>query len=245
MCFIIKLTGEAVVPNYPVYSYSVPSGIFFPLTIDEGAGYPSSDGDYTDSTKYNHLFATAYRNNFTYHTLLDSKTGSLLDMTLTFYTDDDSWVFIDGRMAADNGGLKSPTAFTVQLDKVVDRNGKLLQDGKVYEIAVFQADRCPSAASMTLIATILDAKSCVDEAGNPKDRDGDGVVDCLDACPDDPNKKAPGACGCSQPSNCIETVCDSFTNQAYCTSKTGSACEWCGSGQAGGSCLAIGGCSMT
>jgi len=31
------------------------------------------------------------------------------------------------------------------------------------------------------------------------DSDGDGTPDCSDGCPDDPNKTAPGACGCGEP----------------------------------------------
>ncbi|HAW96642.1 MAG TPA: hypothetical protein DCX60_10225, partial [Phycisphaerales bacterium] len=31
---------------------------------------------------------------------------------------------------------------------------------------------------------------------NQADRDGDGVPDTLDGCPDDPNKTQPGNCGC-------------------------------------------------
>ncbi|MCP4894895.1 MAG: hypothetical protein GY911_13920, partial [Actinomycetales bacterium] len=30
------------------------------------------------------------------------------------------------------------------------------------------------------------------------DTDGDGTPDCLDSCPDDPNKTEPGACGCGE-----------------------------------------------
>src|SRR6185295_11162429 len=29
-----------------------------------------------------------------------------------------------------------------------------------------------------------------------EDTDGDGTHDCFDGCPDDPNKVAPGQCGC-------------------------------------------------
>ena len=38
-------------------------------------------------------------------------------------------------------------------------------------------------------------------AGDPCsiDTDGDGVVDCLDGCPNDPNKLDPGVCGCGVP----------------------------------------------
>lgn len=33
-------------------------------------------------------------------------------------------------------------------------------------------------------------------SGQDADSDGDGILDCHDGCPDDPNKTAPGMCGC-------------------------------------------------
>jgi len=35
------------------------------------------------------------------------------------------------------------------------------------------------------------------------DADGDGVPDCVDQCPTDPNKVAPGNCGCGIPDDDI------------------------------------------
>lgn len=34
---------------------------------------------------------------------------------------------------------------------------------------------------------------------SPTDTDGDGVIDCIDGCPNDPNKTSPGTCGCGNP----------------------------------------------
>ncbi len=45
---------------------------------------------------------------------------------------------------------------------------------------------------LKLWADLADCAYC---PGNP-DGDGDGVLDCLDACPNDPLKTAPGQCGC-------------------------------------------------
>jgi len=43
---------------------------------------------------------------------------------------------------------------------------------------------------------------CDDEdGGTPEDSDGDGVLDCADACPFDPAKISAGLCGCSHPDN--------------------------------------------
>jgi hypothetical protein len=48
---------------------------------------------------------------------------------------------------------------------------------------------------MTITADLSNCTTC---AGNP-DSDGDGTPDCADGCPNDPNKIAPGACGCGVP----------------------------------------------
>ncbi len=44
---------------------------------------------------------------------------------------------------------------------------------------------------------ILSHAPCDDDCG--VDSDGDGVPDCNDGCPTDPNKTAPGVCGCGTP----------------------------------------------
>ncbi|MFP8871298.1 MAG: right-handed parallel beta-helix repeat-containing protein, partial [Myxococcota bacterium] len=40
--------------------------------------------------------------------------------------------------------------------------------------------------------------NCIGEVCN-SDSDGDGTEDCVDGCPDDPNKTEPGVCGCGVP----------------------------------------------
>jgi hypothetical protein len=55
------------------------------------------------------------------------------------------------------------------------------------------------------------------------DSDGDGVVDCVDGCPKDPNKTSPRACGCGKPEtdsdtdgipDCIEPICKNDPNNS-------------------------------
>jgi hypothetical protein len=48
---------------------------------------------------------------------------------------------------------------------------------------------------MNITADLANCTSC---SGNP-DSDGDGTPDCADGCPNDPNKIAPGICGCGVP----------------------------------------------
>ena len=42
-------------------------------------------------------------------------------------------------------------------------------------------------------------ETCDDDDAGSLDRDGDGLADCVDACPADPEKSAPGLCGCGHP----------------------------------------------
>ncbi len=50
------------------------------------------------------------------------------------------------------------------------------------------------------------------------DADSDGTLDCDDDCPNDPNKIAPGICGCGVP----ETVADAGLNDTICMGQTAS-----------------------
>jgi hypothetical protein len=57
-------------------------------------------------------------------------------------------------------------------------------------------DLCPGTAA----GDAVDADGCSCLQLNPTgDVDGDGTLDCLDGCPDDPNKTDPGYCGCGAP----------------------------------------------
>ena len=57
----------------------------------------------------------------------------------------------------------------------------------------------PNACGDTAAGTIGCDSACNAVTPPAADADGDGTPDCLDQCPADPNKTAPGVCGCGLP----------------------------------------------
>jgi fibro-slime domain-containing protein len=72
---------------------------------------------------------------------------------LDFVGDDDVWVFINRKLAVDMGGIHMPVSGSITLDATTAARLGGLKDGKLYEIAVFQAERQTSGSSYKLTLT--------------------------------------------------------------------------------------------
>jgi len=125
--------------NGAVYTFA--STAFFPL---DGAGWGNSP---QQKGRHNFGFTTELHTAFDYH------GGE----SFTFTGDDDVWVFVNGRLAIDLGGLHPPKSQTLNLDAAAATLG--IAPGGTYALDLFHAER-HSASSNFRVDTTLAFTNC-------------------------------------------------------------------------------------
>ena len=136
----MEIAGEIVLeetfPGSGIYSFA--SDMFYPLT---GLGFGNNvTPNWSGQTypNWNAAFTTEIHVEFQYEA----------GQEFTYIGDDDVWVYINGQLALDLGGLHGPVEGTIDLD---DLN---LTEGVYYSLDVFHAERCGAGSTFRIDTSI-------------------------------------------------------------------------------------------
>jgi fibro-slime domain-containing protein len=127
-----------------------------------------------DGPPHNFSFTSEVRYWFEY--------DAALTYTLNFLGDDDVWVFLNDRLAVDIGGIHTPVEGTLTLTTPADGAAFGMEDGNVYEVVVFHAERQTTCSSYKLTLSGFNAGRsdcgpiCGDGVMTPGEQCDDGLL---------------------------------------------------------------------
>jgi fibro-slime domain-containing protein len=249
--FGVEQTQDGNPLFFPVDSITGGTSDLFTAKVPEQYGY---DGFPNESVVFPGRPAASYNHNFYFTSEVQYwfKYDASTVATLTFLGDDDVWVFVNGRLAVDLGGIHVPSTGSVTINgaagTVVSRaqdgregaNGQPaslpintpstaaafgLQEGNVYKITVFQAERQRDGSSFQLTLAGFEAAPSLCKADC-----GDGVLSFGEECDDVVNDGGYGQCnaGCVLGPFCGDSVVDAADGETCDVGPVGDAtCRGC------------------
>ncbi|MBC7462324.1 MAG: fibro-slime domain-containing protein, partial [Thermoleophilia bacterium] len=156
-------------------TYVYDNAAFFPL---DGRGFVGAGTEPPRDNGHNFSFTSELRYWFKY------AGGEVL----SFRGDDDVWVFINGKLAVDLGGVHGALDGSITLNATAATTLGLTLGG-TYEAVVFQAERHTTASSYKLTLKGFNAATSVCD-----DVCGDGVTSSNEVCDDGVNDGTYGSC---------------------------------------------------
>lgn len=171
----VKVIDTLTLSKQPDNSYFFPDSSFFPL---DNKGQISKGNELANANGHNYGFTSEVR------TWFEFSGGE----TLNFSGDDDVWVFVNGKLALDLGGMHPSVSGQFTLDTPTATSLGLVT-GNVYEIVLFHAERRPTGSNFNLtLSGFTRAKSiCASTCG-------DGIVAGDELCDDGVNDGSYGGC---------------------------------------------------